>query len=308
MENHRKLIKFGTSSYVVSIPNDWIKKNKLEKGDVVFLSQNPENELIISVGGISGDQQKTSIEIVVDGKDLSRVKREIIASYLNNHNIITLKGKNLEKYAQTIRQTVHNMMGMEIVEENYRAIIAKDFMNLHEVVIEEMIRKVDNIARSMIEDIPQILEKDISESIVQRDDQINRMVFLLTRVMKQTLNDPSHTNKKNVLSTSKIIDMWEVIFHIEKIADFLKRIARNMSRIRQRKEVLNDLFVVYARIKKLYWDTFKAYYTQDGQTSLGLSEYKRILADDCNKLHEKYWRVRYAPIIIEDYKNVISSI
>ncbi len=308
MENYRKLIKFGTSSYVVSLPTAWVKQNKLGKGDNVFLSENLKNELVISVGNNDDEREKASTEINVDGKDPSMVKREIIASYLNNYNTITLKGKSLDKYAKIIRQTFHNMMAMEIVEENYGAIVAKDFVNLHEVIIEDMIRKIDNIARSMLEDIPKIIDKNIAESIVQRDDQINRMVFLTIRVIKQTLTDPRHTNKKNVLSISKIIDLWEVIFHIEKTADFLKRVARNTGRIQQNKNVLEDLLKVYAKIKKLYWETMKAYYSQDKQLAFGLSVYKRLLADDCNKLHEKHWKIRYAPIIIEDYKNIVSAV
>ena len=308
MDDFRKIIKFGKSSFVISLPNAWIKKNKLNKGDTISLAENLNSELILSLKPGDKDDEKTSKLILVDGKDISRVKREIIASYLNNYNTITLKGKDMDKYNSIIRQTVQNLMAMEIIEENYETIVAKDFISLDEVIIEEMIRKIDNITRSMIEDIPQILNKDISKNIVQRDDQVNRMTFLVIRAMKQTLRHPQLTNKKNRMSLTKIIDLWEVIFHIEKIADFLKRIARNMSRVKQKKDILKDILVLYGKIKEFYWDTMKAYYNQDDKIALELSGHKRSLSDECNKLHEKYWRIRYLPIIIEDCKNVISAV
>ena len=308
MDDFRKIIKFGKSSFVISLPNAWIKKNKLNKGDTISLAENLNSELILSLKPGDKDDEKTSKLILVDGKDISRVKREIIASYLNNYNTITLKGKDMDKYNPIIRQTVQNLMAMEIIEENYETIVAKDFISLDEVIIEEMIRKIDNITRSMIEDIPQILNKDISKNIVQRDDQVNRMTFLVIRAMKQTLRHPQLTNKKNRMSLTKIIDLWEVIFHIEKIADFLKRIARNMSRVKQKKDILKDILVLYGKIKDFYWDTMKAYYNQDDKIALELSGHKRSLSDECNKLHEKYWRIRYLPIIIEDCKNVISAV
>ena len=33
----RKLIRFGKSSYVISLPKKWVEKNKLEKGNTISL-------------------------------------------------------------------------------------------------------------------------------------------------------------------------------------------------------------------------------------------------------------------------------
>ncbi|MBS3134491.1 AbrB/MazE/SpoVT family DNA-binding domain-containing protein, partial [Candidatus Woesearchaeota archaeon] len=44
---HRNLIKFGNSSFVISLPKDWIDRNKLKKGDAIFIEQNGSENLII---------------------------------------------------------------------------------------------------------------------------------------------------------------------------------------------------------------------------------------------------------------------
>ena len=44
----RKLIKFGSSSHIISIPQKWIQSNSLKKGDMIFLTESNENELILS--------------------------------------------------------------------------------------------------------------------------------------------------------------------------------------------------------------------------------------------------------------------
>ena len=45
---YRKLIKFGNSSHVISIPNNWLKKNNLNKGDTVYLDENGGKELVLT--------------------------------------------------------------------------------------------------------------------------------------------------------------------------------------------------------------------------------------------------------------------
>ena len=44
---YRKIIAFGDTSYVVSLPKDWVEKNGLKKGDVVNVIVD-ENVLKIS--------------------------------------------------------------------------------------------------------------------------------------------------------------------------------------------------------------------------------------------------------------------
>lgn len=42
----RKIIKFGNSSYVVTLPNEWVKKHKLDKGSQVFLSERGDSLMV----------------------------------------------------------------------------------------------------------------------------------------------------------------------------------------------------------------------------------------------------------------------
>ena len=44
---YRKLIRFGKSSLVISLPKGWTEKNKLGKGSLVYLDVNSEG-LVVS--------------------------------------------------------------------------------------------------------------------------------------------------------------------------------------------------------------------------------------------------------------------
>ena len=63
MEKFRKIIKFGTSSFVLSLPIDWTKKNNLGKGDLVSISENVNNELVLSVPSKDRSTQRREIGI-----------------------------------------------------------------------------------------------------------------------------------------------------------------------------------------------------------------------------------------------------
>ncbi len=55
--NSRKIIKLGHSSYVVSVPKSWLKKNRLSKGDRLLVQENGKNDLIVRMQ-TGKDQQK----------------------------------------------------------------------------------------------------------------------------------------------------------------------------------------------------------------------------------------------------------
>src|SRR3989344_5322393 len=162
MENFRKIIKFGNSSFVLSLPIDWIKKNSLGKGDLVSISENINNELVLSASSKEKSVQRKEIVIDINNKDLSRIKREIVSAYLNSYGVIRIKGK------------------------------------------------MDTITRSMIVDLKSIDKEDLSKSIIARDEEVNRMVYLIIRTMRFTLNTPSLSHKENRVSMGNILSIWDI--------------------------------------------------------------------------------------------------
>ena len=73
----RKLIKFGTSSFVVSIPRPWINKNKLVKGDLIYFNENGNNELVLSARENNDKKKLSRIVIDTKNKPLQTIRREI---------------------------------------------------------------------------------------------------------------------------------------------------------------------------------------------------------------------------------------
>ncbi|MCX6707490.1 MAG: AbrB/MazE/SpoVT family DNA-binding domain-containing protein [Candidatus Woesearchaeota archaeon] len=89
----RKIISFGNSSYVVSLPKDWVVDNKLKKGDSINM-ENRDGSIVINT--LENSERKIEpkpIVIEIEGKGMDMIKTEIISAYLNNYDIIEVKGK-----------------------------------------------------------------------------------------------------------------------------------------------------------------------------------------------------------------------
>jgi phosphate uptake regulator len=76
----RRLIKFGNSSYVVSLPKEWIEKNNLKKGELIYMDYS-KNKLVLSP--MAQNYVEEERKMIIEAKEMDRIgiKREILSSY-----------------------------------------------------------------------------------------------------------------------------------------------------------------------------------------------------------------------------------
>src|SRR3989344_5298585 len=111
---YRKLISFGKSSYVVSLPKSWVTQNNLKKGDLIYFEQQGGNLLVQPKENEVVDQK--SIIITADGKNLLRIRRELNSAYIENYREITIKGRELKDKSEQILEFVRDLIALEVLE------------------------------------------------------------------------------------------------------------------------------------------------------------------------------------------------
>lgn len=269
----RRLIKFGGSSYVISIPKSWIEKNNLSKGDNIYLEEH-FNELKLSTSERKKDKETTK-EINAKNQSLSYVNREIISAYINGYNNIIIQGyvvKDLEK----IRHMLHNLVALEILEQTSSKIIAKCLLDESEVSIDETVRRLYRIINSIMEDINEtcgLLKKsklttvdsqnllNIHTEIFNRDKDINRIFYLGLRIINEASEDPAML--KTIGKSHKELGMLLLLLDsLEKMGDELKGLARylNPKYSLKSKEYIMKYFSI---MHKIYCDSMTAYFKND---------------------------------------------
>ena len=304
---YRKLINLGKDSFVITLPKKYVKKNNLKKGDTIYIDDRG-SDFIVSAKN-KEDEKKVIRRIIVDAnnKNLDFLKTEIVSSYLTNYDIIEITGKLLERESQNIRNILRDLAGFEIIEQTSSKIVAKDFLDIKEVSIRAMIRRMDMIIRGMMEDAWFCIENDCNkvscyENIYQRDKDVNRLVFLTYRVLRNALRNQKVAEIIN-MSYVDILTNWSIVMRLEKIGDQSKRLARHFVLINPKKDKkIGELKKMYFELKQKYLDVMKSYYTNDKELALRIEVENKNRIQSYNEFLEKNGE-KYIKIV-EQLKNM----
>ncbi len=282
----RKLIRFGNSSFIIAIPKEWITKNKLKKGDLIFLEETPNNEIILSTKA-SKEKAHKSIDIHFGGnKDIKNFERELISVYTNNYSEINILGEGLNQKSNVISKIVQEKIGLEISEQTNNKIIIRDILDLEAISLDKTIRRLDNMIRALFEEIKGGVEagkiKDWTlKEIYNIDQGINKFYFLSWKIIRRCQEDPKVLYKLK-LNSRKLSDIQWVVLHLEHIGDELKRLAKILHTV----GVINqkELSSALKTIEETYISMINSYYTNDLEAARKLSTKKRELNDLYEKL------------------------
>jgi len=281
---YRKLISFGKSSYVVSLPKYWVDKQKLRKGDLIYFDETGNN-LLLQPKESSRKEEEKEIIITVDNKDILQIKREVNSAYTLGYHTLILKGDKLKGKIKEIQEIIQNLMALEIMEQNPTTIIAKDFLRMDTVSLNELIRKMDLISRTMIGESILTFSEDRYEDINHRDEDVNRLYLLLRRAVFYKLTNQLKTAKESKLGPIDLVGYLFVAFYIEGIADEARRISRHMRLVkinRQQQEVFENIF---RKVRDFYLETMKAFYNLDVSLAFKLSNDKKRLMNELDPFY-----------------------
>ncbi|MBI2129883.1 AbrB/MazE/SpoVT family DNA-binding domain-containing protein [Candidatus Woesearchaeota archaeon] len=296
----RKLIGFGKNSYIISLPKAWVQKNKLKKGDPIYIEERDGD--ISLYPGIKEESDAKEITIDVDGKSIKEIKRELVPAYINNFTTIMLTGKELKKRAKQIRDLIHDLVALEIIEQTSEKIITKSFLNAKELSVKDLIRKMEIMTRAMISDSKSVISESSYENIRHRDDDVNRLYYLLLRILKYALNNPSLASNYFKMSSAAILDAWRIAYVLEEIADEAKRTARYLALVRLSNADKKSLIDLLSLVEDTYLNTMKAYYTDDRELIYRMARRKAEIIKQCDELYEHMWNKKYVPTVIEKFK------
>ncbi len=213
----RKIIKFGTSSYVITLPFEWIKKNKLEKGNILNLIEN-KNSLFLT---IKKEKEEKRAEINIDGKVLKLFNRELISYYLKNFKYIKITGKNIIDKLEEIRILKDKLSSLEIVEIKSNSITLKDLTSPTELNVKNIILEIVNMEKVFFDEIIKKDKKKIHFLISNLDKNINKLSFLGYKAINYNLD-----TWKNTDQLKNEIYYWRIISSFETIGDITKRLTR----------------------------------------------------------------------------------
>lgn len=259
----RRLVKAGQASHTISLPKAWVEKNRLAKGSIVHIKEISDTELRITPNAEQKQDARKTALISVDNKPLDTIQREITAAYVNNASTIDLVGKDVGSYAKEIRRMLHDFVALEIAEQTPTKISAQDLLNLEEISVQKSLARMDIIVRTMLADCMATLNgTDLSESVMLRDYDVNRLYFLLVRLLKSALTSPGMATRLK-LSPSNVLTCWMLTHHLEQLADTIKTLCRECAKtLPKKRKSIKD---VLAELEQDYREAMKAVHEKNKQ-------------------------------------------
>ena len=234
----RRLQKIG-SSVLVSLPKEWIKHNKLDKGNTVVVEVGRDNAIAVYP---SGTEQEEAKEVVIPYPSpyAEAIVNEITGAYLLGYDVIKVKGKSHISYddREMIKTVIGKMVGIEIVDEDASNITAQFLLDATTLDPEKILHRMSSIVAGMYKDtLASITNRDsnILKIIARRDDEVDRQYFLLVRLIRSAMMDQKLAGKLN-LSNIDILDYRIAANLFETAGDATVELAKAITNVGQLKK------------------------------------------------------------------------
>ncbi|MBT3835702.1 phosphate uptake regulator PhoU [Candidatus Woesearchaeota archaeon] len=304
---YRKLISFGKNSFVISLPKAWIRHSKLKKGDLIYVEE-ASDHLVLRPHLAKEQEEERKMTIDVDGKTIPLLTRELNAAYIENYREVTFKGKELKEKSKDILDMVRKLIALEVLELDSEHIVTKDFLDMDKVSVKDLIKKMDIIVRSMLKDCNDSFDEDNVENLQLRDEDVNRLSFLVYRAIRHGLRNPSQTLKLFNFTTVDLLNYYWTTFHLEAIADETKRIVRAMDKTSLPKNKQKDFITLLQNAQNFYLDVIKSHFVHDRQKALLLSTRKKPLVKSANKFFDENEDFKRTSYMVDRYRRLVGII
>ncbi len=247
----RKVQKTGGSSFIVSLPKEWINKHEIKAKDTIGILSQPDGNLLITPYMSSEKKIKEKIFDIEEIKDPDFLFRLLIGAYIMGYTVI--KVISSKKFNSEIKETVRGFskitIGTEIEEESQNYIKIKDLVDPTEMPFEKTIKRMYILANSMHEDALKALEtgdKALAKNVIESDDDIDRLNWLVER--------QAHIVLRDIILCQKLDITLEDASNFKFISRFLERIGDHAVKIAK-----NVILIDYQKIdKEIYNNIMKA--------------------------------------------------
>ena len=225
----RKVQQSGKSSFVVSLPSDWVKAYGIEKNEPLGMQVNSDGT--ISIFPSQQPAQPISQEVVVCSHECTPdgLLRRLIGAYIRGCEAIDVRfnAKSYKEQHMVVSDFVSMMVGIEIVDEDEAHIRVRDIMDPGEMPMQKTMARMNLITKKMLMESVSLIGQgctDASKSLKRMDNEVDRLWWLVARKHNILLSSPSLAGAEGItLQQSSACVLASRL--VERIADHAVRIS-----------------------------------------------------------------------------------
>ena len=251
-EETRKIQFTGKSSYIVSLPKQWIMELGLKQGDQIRMVRRSSSTLELYPPKFeSRIQKKEDAVIEIDGEEKApSIIRKLISLYFLGFKTINVKPKNGRlnpSQRNTVKEAVKRMlMGSEIISDSSGGITVQVLVNLLELSVDGAFKRMIHLAKSMSSDAILAVKEnnlELAQEVINTDDEVDRFGFYIIRQLKIAIQNEHMLKEMGFRNARNCLGYRLVVKNIERTGDHASFIAKDLLEFKKpvKKEVLEKL-------------------------------------------------------------------
>ena len=232
----RKIQFTGKSSYIVSLPKQWVMDLGLKQGDQIRMRRKDSSTLEIYPPKFeTRSQKKEEATIEIDDEETSSIVRKLISLYFLGYKTINIKpktGRLGPNQRNAVKEAVKRMlMGSEIISDSSGGITVQVLVNLLELSVDGAFKRMIHLAKSMSNDAILAMREnnlELAQEVINTDDEVDRFGFYIIRQLKIAIQNEHMLKEMGFRNARDCLGYRLVVKNIERTGDHAAFIAKDI--------------------------------------------------------------------------------
>ncbi|MFZ9047415.1 MAG: PhoU domain-containing protein [Poseidonia sp.] len=224
----RKLQVTGGSTFIVSLPKNWIKANNLNPSDIVSVEQLPSGEVQISPHEVKETKRIVKIDLTKYPPDA--LYDCLVGAYVSGADKIIVKDPDgiSSKNRRLIRQFLRDTRGMEISDDEPKILSIISLLNPNELPLQVSLNRMYLLVTSLVDDALAVLggeDADLLSDYDDRERQVDARRLLIDRQVAMVLQN--HQLEREIgINRYTAMEHSVMAHYFERMGDHANTLAR----------------------------------------------------------------------------------
>jgi phosphate uptake regulator len=190
----RRIQKTGGSTYIISLPKNWVVSRGLGPGDTLFFTPRADGSLTVFAESGGPSETERRVVEVSDDLEVEHLFRRLIAEYIAGYPLLEIRtpSRMSARTREVVRNFAQRMIGPEILEETAESVILQDVVGQNPLPIPSVIRRMHQMVRAMQTDAMAAFragDTSIARDVIERDWEVDRLHWFLEKQVTSALRD-----------------------------------------------------------------------------------------------------------------------
>ncbi|MBI4440940.1 phosphate uptake regulator PhoU [Candidatus Woesearchaeota archaeon] len=245
MGETRKIQSIGGMTFTVSLPKEWVKKNKLKQQAELYIEEK-DGALLLTP---SRKTEATRKEIILPFTQYTPHIEQILFSayYLGAQTVQIIAQEDIPAQSRLrIKGVLKNMTGAEIIYEDQKRIDIKVLLANDKIDIRQIFFRICLI---LIDEIDNIVDRQNREEFTIAEEEIDRLYHLVTKLLILSVRDRQILQSSGTQHELFILSYFLISKKLENIGDIFYKLQAHKVNVSIRKNmaVIRGLLEKYSR-------------------------------------------------------------